>query len=103
MCDVLNIKHVGKDGYDIYIGRPSPFGNPYSHRKGTLAKYKVRSRKEAIEKYERYLLSSPELMEKLNELKHKRLGCWCHPKPCHGDILKKYVDKLEKGLSATLF
>ena len=25
-------------------------------------------------------------------LKGKNLGCWCHPSPCHGDILKMIVD-----------
>lgn len=103
MCEVVNIKHTGKDGYDVYIGRPSPFGNPYSHKAGTLAKYRVKSRKEAIEKFERYLLSSPDLLEKLHDLKGKRLGCWCHPMACHGDVIKKYVDKLEKNLPLALF
>lgn len=103
MCEVVNKKDLtGADG-TVYIGRPSKWGNPFSHREGTLAKYKVSSRKEALERYEKYLLDSPELMDSLHELKGKILVCWCKPKACHGDILKKYVDKLEKGLSATLF
>jgi len=103
MCEVTNIKGAPLDDGHVYIGRPSKWGNPYSHREGTLAKYKVSTRKEAIERYEKYLLSSPELMSSLHELKGKVLTCWCKPKACHGDILKKYVDKLEKGLPATLF
>ena len=39
------------DAYDVYIGRPSQWGNPFSHREGTLAKYKVATREEAMRKY----------------------------------------------------
>ena len=36
-------------------------------------------------------------MKSLHELKYKKIGCWCKPyKSCHGDIIKKYVDKLEE-------
>jgi hypothetical protein len=92
MCNVVHCKRAE---YDVYIGRPSVWGNPFSHREGTLAQFKVDTREQAVAKYEEYLLSSPYLMGRLKELKGKTLGCWCHPLPCHGDILKKYVDKLE--------
>ena len=95
MCKVV---HCKKEKYDIYIGRPSIWGNPFSHKEGTLAEFKVSSRKEAIEEYEKYLLGSQELMDKLHELKGKTLGCWCKPSSCHGDVLKKHVDILENGL-----
>lgn len=95
MCKVVHFK---KEKYDVYIARPSVWGNPYSHKEGTLAEFKVSSRKEAIEKYEEYLLSSQDLLDKLPELKGKVLGCWCKPSSCHGDVLKKYVDILENGL-----
>lgn len=103
MCEVVNKKDLTDAAGTVYIGRPSKWGNPFSHRDGTIAKYKVSSRKEALEKYEKYLLDNRALMDSLHELKGKTLVCWCKPKACHGDILKKYVDKLEKGLPATLF
>ena len=28
-----------------------------------------------------------------NNLKDKTLVCFCKPKPCHGDVLAKYVDE----------
>ena len=61
---IINIK----DGlpYDIYIGRPSKWGNPFSHKEETIAEYKVRSRKEALEKYREYLLNNEELMNSLD-------------------------------------
>ena len=30
----------------------------------------------------------------LGELRGKILGCWCKPKPCHGDILVKLVEEV---------
>lgn len=94
MCKVVNIKTF--KGEYVYIGRPSKFGNPYTHleyAKGT--KFFCENREEAIKKYEEYLINNTKLMEDLPELRFKNLGCYCHPKPCHGNILKKYVDKLE--------
>lgn len=92
------VVHMKKESYDVYIGRGSKWGNPFSHREGTLAQYVVKSRSEAIKKYEEYLLQNDELMSSLQELKGKTLGCWCKPKTCHGDILAKYADSLDSAL-----
>jgi hypothetical protein len=91
------VVHCKKESYDVYIGRSSDlllgkWGNPYSHKDDTIAEFKVKDRKESIEKFEQYLLNNKELMESLHELKGKTLGCWCKPSSCHGDILKKYAD-----------
>jgi hypothetical protein len=96
MCEVVHVK----EDYDVYIGRHKDpilgkWGNIYSHKDNTLAKFKVNSVKEAIEKYEEYLLNNKELFNSLYELKYKKIACWCKSKQCHGYILKKYVDKLE--------
>jgi hypothetical protein len=92
---MTKVVHCKKEPYDIYIGRPSPFGNPYSYKRGTLAKFKVNSREEAIQKYKEWVLNQPELLLKLPELKNKALGCWCKPLACHGDILKELCDALD--------
>ena len=78
------VVHCKNDPFDIYIGRPSKWGNPYSHKEGTLAEFKTETRKEAIEKYRDYILSSDLDLE---ELRGKILGCWCKPKLCHGDVI----------------
>lgn len=88
------VVHCKKEPYDVYIGRgtESKWGNPYSHKGGTLAEHVVGSRTEAIQKFEEYLLSNEELMRSLPELKGKILGCFCKPKSCHGDILLRYAN-----------
>lgn len=70
----------------VYIGRPSPFGNPFViGRDGT--------REEVVEKYRNWILKQPELIEKVKkELKGKNLVCFCSPKACHGDILLKIAN-----------
>jgi hypothetical protein len=87
------VVHCKKEAFDVYIGRPSKWGNPFSHKKGTLAKFQVGSIIEAVESYRAWLKMQPELMAALPELKGKRLGCWCKPGPCHGDILAELANK----------
>jgi len=88
------VVHCKRSHYDVYIGRPSKWGNPYSHKPGTLARFRCRTRKEAIEKYEQWLRSQPELMEAARkELRGKVLGCWCAPLPCHGDVLARIANE----------
>ena len=72
---------------NIYIGRGSPWGNPYSHLDYGAGQWKVETRDEAIDKYREYILTRPDLLETLGTLKGKRLGCWCAPLRCHGTIL----------------
>jgi hypothetical protein len=75
------VVHCKQSKYDVYIGRPGPYGNPFEIGKdGT--------REEVVEKYAEWVLTQPELLATIKtELKNKTLGCWCAPKLCHGDIL----------------
>lgn len=83
------------EDFDVYIGRGSKWGNPYSHMKNTTAKYEVGSRAEAIEAYRVYITEGEGryLLESLKELEGKTLGCYCKPLSCHGDILVELVNK----------
>lgn len=87
------VVHCKKEPYDVYIGRPSKWGNPFTHKAGTKAHYIVSSREEAIRKYREWILQQPELLASLPELKGKVLGCWCKPQSCHGDVLVELVNK----------
>jgi hypothetical protein len=94
--------NLNKEPYDVYIGRGSKWGCPYTIIKDrpTLAKEIVSTKEEALSKYKEYVLSSPELMESLDELEGKVLGCFCKPEKCHGDILLELLTqrKLQKLL-----
>lgn len=80
------VVHCKRENYDVYIGRGSKWGNPFVIGKDG-------SREEVVEKYREYLLSKPELLSDLGELRGKVLGCWCHPKLCHGDVLVEILKK----------
>ena len=83
--------------HDIYIGRGSKWGNPFEvGRDG--------NREEVIEKYRKWIIGEtpspshslpPTIDEVRTELMGQRLGCYCAPLPCHGDIL---VELAEGGL-----
>lgn len=82
------VVHKSKKPYDVYIGRPSKYGNLWSEEEGTLAEFKVETRAEAIRKYEEWVRSQPEMMAMIKkELRGKVLSCWCVPRLCHGHIL----------------
>ena len=95
MCQttVVNLRSFN---YDVYIGRGSIWGNPFTHIKSkkTLATYVVATRDEAIFAYEEYIRNKPELLAQLYSLVGKRLGCYCKPESCHGDILIKLMQEL---------
>ena len=80
------VVHCKKAKYDVYCGRPSRWGNPFEVGKdGT--------RKEVIEKFEKWLAHNSELLKDIGELKGKILGCWCAPLPCHCEILAKLANR----------
>ena len=94
------IVHLKKEPYDIRIDRSSIYGNPFvigqdGNRKDVVRKCDLWLRGEDFtyfkQRKRRLILRS------LHELKGKRLGCWCAPKPCHGDI---YIKLLEEQANA---
>jgi Domain of unknown function (DUF4326) len=92
MCRVVHCKH---ERYDVYIGRPSKWGNPFTHiqDRKTKAEFIVATREEAIAKYREWILTQPALLNDLHELDGKILGCWCKPQSCHGDVLVELIRK----------
>lgn len=84
------VVHCKKDSFDVYIGRPSKWGNPFKVDKGD-----PESRMVAVAKYEEWVKKQPELMAALPELKCKTLGCWCHPFKCHGEVLVRLANESE--------
>lgn len=85
-----------KEPFDVYIGRGSVWGNDYSHLPETKASHKVDTRDEAVECYRDQLwdsiCSGKITIDMLKSLNGKRLGCFCKPKSCHGDIIVKAVE-----------
>lgn len=93
----MKVVHFKREPYDIYVGRPSKWGNPFTHiaDKKTAAQFVVSSRDEAVSAYREWITEGDgkHLLEDLHELKGKVLGCWCAPKACHGDVLLKLIEE----------
>ena len=80
------VVHCRRDAYDVLIDRTTQWGNPF--RIGVDG-----SRVEVVSKFRAWLLKHPELIAAARiELKGKRLGCWCHPLLCHGDVWAEVLD-----------
>lgn len=83
----MKVVHCKREPFDVYIGRPSKWGNPFVI--GTDG-----DRTEVVRKYAAWIKTQPHLMNALPELKGKTLACWCAPYACHGDILLKLANNL---------
>lgn len=95
MTRVVNLR---REAFDEYIGRPKSgdpwrWGNPFSHQGHGIVQ--VSSLFDAMLNYAAWLrgevhvkgLVPPTLEEIRQQLRGKRLGCFCWPKDCHGMVL----------------
>lgn len=88
----MKVVHIHKSHYDVYIGRPSKWGNPFSA--------KEHGRKQAISLFKDYLydcIKTGKITEEelLRELDGKILGCWCSPSHCHGHVYIEVIQKIK--------
>lgn len=84
---VVNLQH---QACDVRISRPGKWGNPFVLTQGN--KDNAAARDKVIAAYEEWIKKQPQLLAALHELKGKRIGCYCKPLPCHGDVLARLAD-----------
>jgi hypothetical protein len=85
--NITSVVNKSRSTYDVYIGRGSKWGNPYIIGKDG-------SREDVIRKYESDFNNGKFSHDELLELQGKKLGCFCKPLACHGDILAEYLNNL---------
>ena len=84
------VVHHLHDDFDVYIGREVPdrrirgskWGNPFIMLDESDAE-----RERVLASYGDWIVTQAALMGSLEDLRGKRLGCWCAPRRCHGDVL----------------
>ncbi|MDQ1340569.1 MAG: hypothetical protein QG567_1726 [Campylobacterota bacterium] len=95
-----------KEPNHIYCGRGSALGNPF--------KMNNESQRDAVcENYEKYFHEQVEVIKNETMLKELRiiykqalkgdvnLGCYCSPKRCHCDTVKRFIEnKLQQGIKS---
>lgn len=83
------------DPFDVYIGRGTPWGNPYPVGKQE-GQYE---RDEAIDLYklhfEKTIISNVSLRKGLLGMRGLRIACHCKPLACHGDVIAKYLNSID--------
>ena len=89
-------EYIGRCGI-VFINKErfpkktSLFHNPFKIDKDN-------TREDVIKKYKKYIKqkikNDNKFKNELLNLKNKNLGCWCHPEPCHGDVLLKIIKKI---------
>lgn len=87
------VVNLYKEPYDTYIGRPRKGETSIWHNPFIVGVHGERG--ECVKLYETYirekLVSGEISLKELKKLKGKRLGCFCKPQDCHGDVLVKLV------------
>lgn len=88
---MTRVVHFRKESSDVYIGRSSIFGNPF-----TVAEH---GRREAMRLFRLYFWKrigqDEEFRKAVEGLRGKTLACWCKDKPsteCHGDVYVEYLE-----------
>lgn len=90
-------RHTSKTTPDeVYIGRGSVYGNPFKigtdgDRAAVIAKYRRYLWVELNKKGSPLLAGCQDLAYQIMDGESLTLSCFCAPKPCHGDILKKAI------------
>lgn len=88
--ELVNMSTHGRAGVTP-VDRTTQFGNPFLLEKdgGT------HTREESVEDYRAWFKqkveSDPEFRQAVEELRGKKIGCWCKPKACHGDVILEYL------------
>lgn len=109
---VVNIKnhaYVDRQQRYVYIGRPSLYGNHFTHLKFLKDLIIVPTQQDAVIAFRDWLYGRKythleqtrrmKILQNINELEGKILGCYCVPDACHGNV---YVDMLEGGYDITI-
>ena len=93
LCIAVNLR---SSQYDVYIGRAGKGKNGYWGNPFLLGK--DGNREEVLETYRAWfnkrVIADLQFKLKLEQLKGKRLGCFCSPQLCHGDVIAEYLNAL---------
>lgn len=98
---MVTVVHCNKESYDVLIDRTTMWGNPFKIGKDG-------SRSEVIGKFRQWLKGESytdfkqkerqKILCNIDSLDGQTAGCWCKPKPCHGDVYAEIVEERKSGI-----
>ncbi len=97
-------EHPRVGEYTYYVGRPTALGNPFKA-------YRESQRDTVVDRYDEWLRTrmrtdnqvSRRVLEMVGLVKSGHnitLQCWCAPKRCHADVIKKVMEELMENDNA---
>jgi len=92
-------EYIGRAGIVFINKKRYPPQNSEWHNPFKISKDMTRD--QCLRKYKKYLiekLKDNECLERFKKLRGKNLGCWCKPEKCHGDIIIKLLDDMERNI-----
>ena len=114
MVKVVNVRNLDPTAYNIYIGRKSYLSKDLFEKKpylidgtelGNPIKLKgEHTREESLAAHRKFFLENTDrfknILETIENIASRQtvcLTCWCHPKPCHGDVIAEYLNERIRG------
>lgn len=96
---VINLKREADIPYTQttayeYIGRGSYWGNPHAMFEAGEDRQEVIRKYQYDFQYDKFINIDP---QRVHELAGKRLGCYCAPANCHGDVLADFLNGFDDG------
>jgi len=95
-CDDAENVYIGRKGIVFIDGKRYPTQDSVWHNPYKVREANGMTRQKVLALYRQYmeqrLREEPGLLESLSTLKGKRLGCWCKPEACHGDVLVELIE-----------
>jgi hypothetical protein len=106
MSEQTPVVHCKKDEYDVYIGRGNDktamhdnpigtkgwLGNPYT----LLHHDRDESIRMFTEDFLQRIRHDADFADAVASISGETLGCWCSPKPCHGEVIAQVADLLQE-------
>lgn len=80
------VVNMHKTTCDVRVDRASIFGNPFTDgpRESKIDRYRAY--------FQKRVEDDPLFRAAVLQLRGRRLGCWCSPKRCHGEIIVAWLE-----------
>ena len=89
---VTRVVNLHYEDYDVKITRPSIYGNPIYLHKGASLPERIANIKQFKTYFYKRIKTDKKFRRAIMKLYGLRLGCVCHPLPCHGDVIVEWIE-----------